>query len=158
MPRATVKEGDGYKFPAGLMMPARLDAVTERNTEFLYKAHHKAVERGEAKVGDKGVVTKWRWVFEITEGDYKGEKAYAETNPGLSTAEHDRVRQWGETLMGRTIGLGEDFDTDPLIGTPCIITIRHDEPRPSRDGTTFYPCEVDEVFEAAGAADFDPGF
>lgn len=157
MPKATVKEESEYPLPAETVFPARLDKVVEKTVEFTYKAHHAAVKNGRAKVGETGGFTKWQWEFAITDGPYAGMKAWGDTDGKLTNREDDRVRQWSETLLGRELGIGDELDTDLLVGLPCSITVRHDEPVPRRDGTgNFYPCPVDEVFPTDGSADFVP--
>lgn len=157
MPKATVREESEYPLPDQTVFPARLDKVTEKTITFTYKPTHAAVTSGRAKAGDEGSFTKWQWEFAITDGDYAGMTAYGDTPGKLTNREDDVVRQWSETLLGRELQIGEELDTDLLIGLPCSVTVRHEAPVPRRDGTgNFYPCPVDEVFPADGAADFVP--
>ena len=45
--------------------------------------------------------------------------------------------------------LGEQVDTDDLIGLPVQGTVRHLEPRPKKDGEGFwFNVEVEELFPA----------
>jgi hypothetical protein len=78
-------------------------------------------------------------------------KAWGETEDRLTNREDNLVRQWAETLLATTISVGEGLDTDILVGLPCVIEVRHDEPRQKKDGTFFYGCPVDQVYPAAGA-------
>jgi len=144
MPTATKKEGSDYRLPEGEYFPAVLKSVTE--VEIPY-----TVKKG-AKAGEQAIFRKWEWVFEITEGEYAGMDAFGDTEAELTTREDNLVRQWGETLLGRELELGEDFDTDLVLEIPCIITVRNDPPRPRADGTNFYPCPVHEVFPSTNAA------
>lgn len=156
MPKATKTEEDEYRLPAEVYFPAKLKAVTSKTIDFEYKAESAAVKKGRKKAGDKGSFDKWEWEFEITDGDYKGASAYGDTDARLTTRDDDVVRQWAETLMGREIEIGEEFDTDNIIGYSCLISVRHDDPRPKKDGGFFYGCPVDDVLPASGSADFVP--
>lgn len=158
MPKATMREQSEYALPEDTLFPATLTSVKERRTTFTYKAHHKAVESGRAQVGEEGVVERWVWEFEITDGEFMGLRAWGETETALSTHPDNLVRQWGEALRGAPFEIGEGLDTDDLIGLPCSITVRHDEPRPRRDGSgMFYGCPVDSVFPKS-AVDALPPF
>lgn len=157
MPKATVVEESEYPLPSEVMFPARLEKVELIERTFEYKPHHAAVKAGRAKVGETGSFSKWSWEFKITDGDYANLHAYGDTDAKVTNRADDTVRQWAETLLGRELGVGEELDTDLLIGLPCVLTVRHDDPIPRRDGTgNYYPCPVDEVFPAGGAADFVP--
>lgn len=133
MPSSTMREESEYKLPADTPLPAILVSVEER--EIKYKRDGK----------DKKFV-KWEWEFEITEGEYAGLHAYGESENYLSTHPDNKVRQWGEVLRDQPFEVGEGIDTDLLLGLPCVLTIRHDPPRPKKDGSNFYPCPVDQVF------------
>lgn len=152
MPQSTMRDQDAYPLPEDVAFPGRLVSVTEQRTEFQYKAHHKAVKEGKKKVGEEGVVSKWRWQFEVTDGDYTGLNAWGDTEDRLTNHPDNKVRQWAETLRGTEFEIGEGLDTDDLVGLPCLFTVRHEEPRPRPDGTNFYPCPVQDVFPV-GALD-----
>lgn len=152
MPQTTMRHEDEYPVPAGIPLPAVLNAVTERVIEFVRKDDN---YDGSKKKGDKDSFTKWKWEFKVTDGEYAGMKLYGETEDRLTNREDNLVRQWSETLLNATIEVGQGLNTDDLIGLPCIVTVRHEEPREKRDGGKFYPCPVDEVFPASSSA---PGF
>ncbi len=157
MPKATVREESEYPLPSETMFPGRLEKVDETRRTFQYKAHHAAVKNGRVKAGDEGEIVRWQWQFKITDGEYAGLTGYGETDPKVTNRSDDKVRQWAETLLGRELAIGEELDTDLLIGLPCTFTVRHDDPIPRRDGNgNFYPCPVDEVFPADGSSDFVP--
>lgn len=151
MPKATMKEEAEYRLPEDTLFPAVLDEVAVRTIEYTLKK-----DRGMKKAGEKDSFDKWVWTFRITDGPFKGEKAYGETEDRLTNREDNRVRQWSETLLGREIEIGEEFDTDSVLGLPCQVSVRHEEPREKKDGGFFYGCPVDEVFPTGGAADFNP--
>lgn len=149
MPKTTMQHEDEYPVPAGTPFPATLQAVNERVIEFFKKDQYGN------KTDQKDSFTKWVWEFKITEGDYAGIKVYGETQDRLTNREDNLVRQYAETLLNTTIEVGQGLDTDTLIGLPCVVTVRHDDPRPKRDGGMFYPCPVDEVFPAStGGGDY----
>lgn len=145
MPVAKKREESEYRFPAGEYFPAVLKAVSEKEIKYTVKKGPKA--------GQDASFIKWEWVFDITDGEYQGLSAYGETGSDITTREDCIQRQWAETLLGRELEIGEDFDTDIVLESPCIITVRHDEPRAKKDGTNFYPCPVDEVFPVSSGDD-----
>jgi hypothetical protein len=153
MPKATKTEQDLaglYKFPAGEYFPARMTKVDERSFSWDVKEYKDGKPTGNLKYDSQGEVvrkskTVWRWFFEITEGDYKGETGYGETENELTSLEDNKCRQYAETLLGQEIALGADFDTDTVVGLPCMVSFLHEDPRRGRDGTMFYGCLVDEV-------------
>lgn len=159
MPQSTMTDQDAYSLPEDVPFPAILKSVTAEHTEFQYKAHHKQVQEGKKKVGETGEFSKWRWEFEITDGDYAGLRAWGDTEDRLTNHPDNKVRQWAETLQGSQFDVGDGLNTDDLIGLPCIITVRHEEPRPKKDGGSFYPCPVHDVFPAdALSGGDDPPF
>lgn len=149
MPSATMRTESEYRLPEDVIFPAKLMAVTSRTIEFVHK-------KGD-KIGQKGSFDKWEWEFLITEGEYAGQKAYGSTEAVLNNLPEPRgndklVRPWAETLLGRQIQPGERFDTEQVVGLPCLITVRHEEPRPKSNGGTYYGCPVEDVFPAPSAA------
>ncbi len=147
MPKAQKVERTEYKFPDDEYYPCVLDSVTEKEVTFFKK--DKATGQ---KTNEQDSFLKWVWKFEITGGPFMGDNLYAETSAEYSTREDNKIRQFAEALLGREQEVGEEIDTDLMVGLPCIVTVRHDEPRPKADGTNFYPCAVDEVFPKGGAA------
>lgn len=124
MPKAVVKEEEGYRWDEGWYR-ARLESVVEQTTEFTYKAHHAAVTRGEAQVGEKGSFDKWVWNFTLLDD---GSKIKADTDnwigPSNSTA------RFYEAFLGRELEIGESVDTDPLEGRVAEIFIAQEAKRP----------------------------
>ena len=151
MPKATMKEEAEYRLPEDTLFPAVLDEVAVRTIEYTLKK-----DRGTKKAGEKDSFDKWVWKFRITDGPFKDDIAYGESEDRLTNREDNVVRQWAETLLGREIEIGEEFDTDSILGLPCQVTVKHEEPREKKDGGMFYGCPVDEVFPVSGAADFNP--
>lgn len=150
MPKTTMVNEEAYALPMGVPFPAELQSVTERTIEYTRKK-----DGNGKKAGDKDSFVKWVWEFKITEGEYAGMTARGETEDRLTNREDNLVRQWSETLLNTTIEVGQGLDTDTLIGLPCVITVRHEEPRPKKDGSgNWYDCPVDDVFPASGGGDF----
>ena len=152
MPRSTMKEETAYKLPEDTLFVGKLNAVEVRTINFVLKK-----DVGTRKAGEASSFDKWVWEFEVTEGAYTGDRAWGETEDELNNLEEARgnshlVRPWAETLLGRQITIGEDFDTDQVVGLPCKFTVSHDEPRLKKDGGYYHGCPVDDVFPASSAA------
>lgn len=158
MPKATVEEASDYPLPEDTALPSRLESVVDSKRTFIYQSHHKAVINGTQKVGDEGLIHRWKWTFDITGGEYEGLRAWGETEPRVTTGSDDKPRQWIEALRGRAFEVGEGVDTDDVVGLPCLITVRHGEPRAKRDGGMFFPCDVDSVFPADALGVSEPPF
>jgi hypothetical protein len=73
----------------------------------------------------------YRWIFEIQDEGYEGRQIHANvsTNFGPSS----KARRWVESMIGRTLRNGEQFDTDSLIGKDFHVTIVNVE----KDGRTY---------------------
>lgn len=158
MPRATMKEETLYSLPEDTIFEGKLNSVTVRTIEFTLKK-----DRGTKKAGEKDSFDKWVWEFEVTSGEFTGQKAWGETEDELNNLEEQRgnsklVRPWAETLLGRQIAIGEDFDTDQVVGLPCKFTVSHDEPREKKDGGWFYGCPVEDVFPSSNGSREEPPF
>jgi hypothetical protein len=148
MPGGTVIEESNYSLPSEKLFDGELSSVTVRNI------------KGDGKNGPFDFDI-WVWEFKVTDGEYKGQKAWGETESKVTTADAQRgrtklVRPWAETLLGRSLHVGENFHTDQILGLPCKFTVAHDEPRQKKDGGWFYGCPVDDVFPATGAPEFIP--
>lgn len=134
MPKATKTEAVKWRFSPDEYYPCELESVEEVSHDYTNK-----------KTGKPAVFTKWEWKYKIVDGDHEGLTLYGDTPAEYTNDENDKVRAWAETLMGRELDLGEDLDTDLIIGLPCLVSVRNDEARQKKDGTYFYPCPVDEV-------------
>lgn len=159
MPKATKKVETEYRLPEGEYFPVKLNSVTEQEIEF----HRKDKKTKQPLYDDlgnpeMGVFKKWRWIFEITDGEYLGVEIYGDTQPEFSTREDNLVRIWSEALTGKEIEVGEELDTDTLIGCEAMMSIRHDDPVKKKDGSFFYGCSPAEIFPKADALDGEPPF
>lgn len=156
MPRATMKEESPYALPADTLFDGVLNAVKVRTIEYTVKK-----DRGTKKAGEKDSFNVWEWEFEVTSGDYAGTKAWGNTEADLNNLAEPRgksklVRPWAETLLGRQIAIGEDFDTDQIVGLPCKFTVSNEEPVEKKDGGFFYGCAVEDVWPSSNSTKTDP--
>lgn len=141
-----MREESAYPLPEDTIFEGMLVKVDERNI------------KGTSAKGKAYDFNLWEWEFVITSGEYQGLKATGTTEDHLNNLEEPRgraklARPWYETLLGRQIAIGEAVDTDTqIVGLPCKFTVKHEEPRPKKDGGFWYGCEVEDVFPATPAA------
>lgn len=148
MPSTTMREESEYRFPENTPFPAILASVTEKEIPYTDK-----------NTGKPAKFVKWVWAFDIIEGEFAGLTAYGETEAKLTNHPDNLVRQWAEVLRDAPFEFGEGLNTDDLCGLPCIITVAHGDPRPKKDGTKFYPCDVNNVLpEGTAPQPTDPPF
>lgn len=152
MPRTTLRIETEYKYPDDITYPCRLVDV-----EMLEIPYFKKDASGQ-RTNEQDIFRKWRWTFEVTAGPYLGQDLRGDTEAEMTTREDNRLRQWAESLLGKAVEVGEDFNTDDIIGLPCIVTVKHEDPRPKKDGGMFYPCVVDDVMPTDGSAALAPPF
>ena len=144
--KSTVVEASNYPIPEDTLVPLKLESVTHVEVPFTYK-------KG-AKIGQPGIFVKWEWEFAIPEGEYAGLTVRGNTEPRITSGDQSSgdlqmARPWVEALLGRELDLGEEVDTDDLIGLPGQGTVRHLEPRPKKEGGGFwFNTELDELFPA----------
>ena len=144
--KSKVVEASNYPIPEDTLIPLRLDSVTLVEIPFV-------VKKG-ARMGQEGIFTKWEWEFYVLQGEYAGLTVRGNSEPQFTAADVQGgslslARPWAEALLGRAIELGEEVDTDDLIGLPAQGTVRHLEPRPKKDGEGFwFNVEIDELFPA----------
>jgi hypothetical protein len=74
--------------------------------------------------------TYYRWIFEIQDEGYEGRQIHANVSDRFGPS--SKARQWVESMIGRPLGNGEQFDTDNLIGRNFHVTIVNVE----KDGRT----------------------
>jgi hypothetical protein len=140
MPSATLRVETEYKYPDDITYPCKLVDVIAKEYPFFRK------DANGVRTNEQDTFRKWEWLFEVTAGDYLGETLRGDTEPELTTRDDNKLRQWAEALLSREMEVGEDFDTDTIIGLPCVVTIKHEPPREKKDGSGFfYPCVVDDV-------------
>lgn len=146
MPSSTYTEESQWKLPQDVPMKARLNSVEERVINYV-------------RDGENRSFTKWKWEFEITDGEYAGLRAWGETEDRLTTHPDNLVRQWAESIRGVAFELGEGLDTDDLLAAPCVIVVDNTS-RPKNDGGTYYDCPVKDVYPIDTWAELsgEPGF
>lgn len=156
MPKSAVTEASNYAIPEGILVPALLTKVEQVEIPYTVKSGKRA--------GESAIFTKWEWDFYVTDGEYAGLTIRGNTEPRITTADAPGgnlklVRPWAEALLGRDLNVGEDVDTDDLVGLPCQLTVTHQEPRAKRDGEGFwFNMEVAEIFPAGPRAEDDIPF
>ena len=63
-----------------------------------------------------------------------------------------------EALLGRALTLGEEVDTDDLIGLAGVGTVEHLPARPKKDGSgNWFNVALDELFPAGSMGVNAPG-
>lgn len=65
------------------------------------------------------------WKFEVTEAQWEGYKINGSTSMKFTIDPPSKFYEWAVQLLGRTFELGENIDTDDLIGLQCRIEIEH---------------------------------
>lgn len=146
MPKAAVSEfdpNDLYPVPENTLVPVQLQGCEQVIINFTKKD------------GKPGSMVKWEWTFLVYDGDYAGTTLRGTTEPKITNAAERTflplARPYVEALLGRDLELGEEVDTDLLIGYKAMATVRHLEPRARKNGDGFwYNVEVDEVFPGYG--------
>jgi len=104
--------------------------------------------------GKPGKFHKWEWTFSVYDGEYAGLNVRGNSEPRITSMEERTgslhlARNWVEALLGRELQLGEEVDTDDLIGLAGVGTVTHLEPRAKKDGEgMWFNVELDELFPA----------
>lgn len=151
MPKAEVTNEDPYPIPLDTLIPLRLDTCTREVIEYTPKTGK--------NVGTKKVFVKWEWSFQVVGGEYEGLTVRGNTEPKITELLDQQgslklAKPFIEALLNRTIELGEEIDTDDLIGLQCQGTVSHIDPRPKKDGQgSWFNVEIEELYPAS----FGPG-
>jgi hypothetical protein len=146
MPKATVEQGSAYFLPEGEFV-AILRSVEDRITKFTYKSHHKAVQSGRQNAGDEGQIHRWKWTFELLSGEKTGSDVVLETDPSIELEGFSPARMAYEALQGEPLELGQDIDTDLVVGMKARLVLKHMPPREAGD-RVFYDTKVTDVLPA----------
>lgn len=143
--KSTVKEGDDlYPLPEGQTFDGQLIKCEQVDVPFTYKKGDKA--------GTQGSFQKWEWTLVVMgPSEFESIEVRGSTEPKITDAADSDflplARPYVEAFLARPINLGEEIDTDDLIGLWCKFSVRHQEPRARKQGDGFwYNVEVDEVF------------
>jgi hypothetical protein len=146
MPKSTVKEEDPYPIPLDTLVPLRLESVEFVSIDYTVKSGPNA--------GKPGKFNKWEWTFGVYDGEYTGLTVRGNSEPRITSLEERTgslhlARPWVEALLGRELALGEEIDTDDLIGLAGVGTVEHLPPRPKKDGGgSWFNVALDELFPA----------
>lgn len=153
MPKSAVNEvteDDLYPLPKGVVFTGTLASCEQVPVTFKYRQGPKA--------GQDGGFDKWEWTLVVTgPAEYVNTEVRGTSEPKITNASESSflplARPYVEALLGRTLEIGEEIDTDDLLGLSCQFTVRHLEPRPRKNGDGhWFNVEVDEIFPASGAA------
>ena len=146
MPKAEVTQGSAYFLEEGEYLAVLRD-VEDRRTPFTYKSHHKAVQRGQKRVGEEGEVHRWKWAWELLEGPNAGAEVILETDPSIELEGWSPARVAYEALQGEALSLGQDVDTDLVVGLKARVVLTHQAPRQAGD-RTFYDTKITDILPA----------
>lgn len=151
MPKSTVQEDSGpYPLPKDEVFQAVLTACEAVTIPYKIKQGPNA--------GKDSSFSKWEWTFLITgPAEYANVEIKLGTEPKITDASEAAflplARPVVEALLGRSLELYEEVDTDMLLGLACQVTAKHLEPRPRKNGDGhWFNVEVDEVFPAHAVA------
>lgn len=144
MPKSTVQADSPYPIPEDTLVPVTLVSVQEVDVKFTYKQGPKA--------GTASSFAKWEWNLIVSDGEFanveiRGSSEPKITNASVASGILPLALPYVEAFLGRGLELGEEVDTDHLVGLSAQITVKHQEPRPRRDGDGFwFNVEVEEIF------------
>lgn len=144
--KSTVIEASNYPIPEDTLIPLKLESVEQVEIPFTYS-------KG-ARQGQTSTFVKWEWTFAVTDGEYVGLTVRGGSEPrftsnDVASGSLAQARPWAEALLGRAMELGEELDTDDLIGLQAQGTVRHQEPRAKKDGEGFwFNVDIEELFPA----------
>lgn len=146
MAKATAEQGKPYFYDEGEYL-AILREVEEKHVDFTYKSHHKAVQNGKARVGDQGGFDQWIWKWELLEGEQAGRTMDVTTEPKVELTGWSPAKSAYEALVGSPIELGQEIDTDLVVGLKARLVLTHLDPRTQGD-RTYYETKVTDVLPA----------
>lgn len=149
MPKSQVTEfdpNDLYPAPEDVALPVELIGCKQVTVEFKYKQGKRA--------GETGSFLKWEWEFRVYDGPYAGVNFRGTTEPKITNATETDFLPPAlpivEALLGRSLQVGEEIDTDDLISLKAQASVKHLEPRARKNGDGFwYNVELNEIFPAA---------
>lgn len=122
MPIYANEDYEAELIPEDDFVPAKLTKIEEKQISWTDKQTGKPKE---AEILE--------WTFVVTSGAHEGKTVRGSCDPRLSNHENNRFRQWVEGVLGRDLAVGENIDTDDLIGLTADITVLHKD----RGGTVY---------------------
>ncbi len=90
-----------------------------------------------------------RWTFEVLEGAYTGCRLCGNTNLSNSLGPRQKFGRWYHAIIGRFLVVGEQIDTNELVGKRCWAEVVL---RRSRTGKPANQIELVPQEEADGIA------
>lgn len=152
MPKSQVTEfdpNDLYPAPEDVALPIELVSCKAVTVEFTYRQGKRA--------GEKGSFLKWEWEFRVVDGAYAGVNFRGSTEPKITNATETDFLPPAlpivEALLGRSLQVGEEIDTDDLVGLKAQASVRHQKPSPRKNGDGFwYNVELNEIFPAEASS------
>jgi hypothetical protein len=146
-----------YMIPEETPVPVRLQEVEVK--EFQSRDRETKALQFDPKTGDPVMYQKWNWNFQVCDGPYAGVNLNKLTPPYISTRDDNLVRIYAETLTGKTWGESEGINTDDLVGLRAIATVKHQPPRPKKNGDgMWYGLDIADLYPADALGDEDPPF
>lgn len=142
--KTEVIEASNYPIPEDTLIPLKLESIEQVEIPFTYTKGTRA--------GQSSTFVKWEWTFAVPEGEYAGLSVRGNTEPRFTSNDEPSgslalARPYAEALLGRDLALGEQVDTDDLIGLQARGTVRHMDPRPKKDGDGYwFNVDIDELF------------
>jgi len=156
MPTSEMRVESDYLIPEETPVTVVLNAVTVK--EFQSRDRDTKVLQFDA-AGNPVMYPKWNWEFQVSEGPYAGVNLSKLTVPYISTASDNLVRQYAETLTGKTWGESEGINTDDLVGLRAIAVVKHQKPRPKKNGDgMWYGLDIADLYPADALEDSVPPF
>lgn len=131
MPKSTLSEEAEFKLPKDEPLVCQLNKVEVKTINYKKNGEDRSFDR-------------WIWEFEVIDGPYAGLRAWAETEDRLTTHPDNKVRQFAEALIGAEFEIGQDLDTDDLLGLPCEVVV--DNIVEEGKERNYYKCPVAQVW------------
>ena len=156
MPKSDMREDSEYMRPEETPVPDRRMEVEVK--EFQSRDRETKALQFDNN-GNPLMYAKWQWNFQVCDGPYTGVNLNRLTTPYISTRDDNLVRIYVETLTGTTWGESEGINTDDLVGLKAIATVKHQKPRPKKNGDgMWYGLDIADLFPADALGDEDPPF
>lgn len=93
---------------------------------------------------DNEKVEKLRWEFVVVDpGPWEGKNIFGDTSTNFTAHPNCKAYNWSTAITGKQFDVGEELDTDNLLGLPCRVIIMH---KPDREGRSWM--RVREVLPA----------
>lgn len=155
MPKSAVEDSTRDLLPEDTLFQVKLREVTEKTIEYVVK---KEQQNGK-KPGDRDSFTKWAWKFQIVDGEFTGQNIYADTDSRITNHPENQPRQFAEVLLGRSLDVGIELDTDDLIGLTAQAEVAHETYTKNGETKTvaklsqLYPTHGVDPWAAAGSSE-----